>query len=85
MFSYDSWDRLLADIVNADGKVDYDRLMERRSTLDGFIAGENGEIGWLDAPGEPEGSDYEAMLSNVRVNREIMAAWGEHCGADVGD
>ena len=27
----------------------------------------------------------EAMLTNLRVNREIMAAWAQHGGADAGD
>ena len=37
-FRYDAWSTLLAEIVTADGKVDYARLAERRDVLDGFVA-----------------------------------------------
>ena len=37
-FSYESWDRLLAVIVDPDGKVDYECLMESRTLLKDFVA-----------------------------------------------
>jgi hypothetical protein len=37
-FSYDSWDRLLAEVASAEGRIDYQRLLERRSTLDEFLS-----------------------------------------------
>jgi hypothetical protein len=37
-FSYASWDRLLAEITSADGRIDYERLLENRSALDDFLA-----------------------------------------------
>jgi hypothetical protein len=36
-FRYDDWTALLADVVTADGKVDYGRLVERRSLLARFV------------------------------------------------
>ncbi|HYD47883.1 MAG TPA: DUF547 domain-containing protein [Terriglobales bacterium] len=36
-FSYDTWSALLAKVVTADGKVDYERLAEERALLDRFI------------------------------------------------
>ena len=38
-FSYDAWDRLLAEVVAEDGKVDYERLAARRPLLKEFVAG----------------------------------------------
>ena len=37
-FSYAAWDRLLAEVVAEDGKVDYERLAARRPMLEEFIA-----------------------------------------------
>ncbi len=37
-FSYAAWDRLLADVVAEDGKVDYERLAARRALLEEFVA-----------------------------------------------
>lgn len=37
-FSYETWNALLAEIVTADGKADYPRLVERRELLERFIA-----------------------------------------------
>jgi len=37
-FSYEPWDRLLAEITSAEGRIDYERLLERRSALDEFLA-----------------------------------------------
>jgi hypothetical protein len=37
-FRYDAWNALLAEVVTADGKVDYARLAARRELLDRFIA-----------------------------------------------
>jgi hypothetical protein len=37
-FAYDVWTALLAEIVTADGKVDYAGLAERRERLDAFVA-----------------------------------------------
>ena len=37
-FAYDVWTALLAEIVTADGKVDYARLAARRDRLDAFVA-----------------------------------------------
>lgn len=37
-FSYEHWDRLLSRIVDRQGKVDYERLLEERETLDHFLA-----------------------------------------------
>ena len=37
-FSYESWDELLVAIVDPDGKVDYERLMENRALLLDFVA-----------------------------------------------
>jgi hypothetical protein len=36
-FRYESWTSLLAEIVTGDGKVDYERLGERRPLLDRFV------------------------------------------------
>jgi Protein of unknown function, DUF547 len=37
-FSYDGWTALLAEIVTADGRVDYERLAARRARLEAFVA-----------------------------------------------
>src|SRR6185295_18720364 len=37
-FGYDAWTALLAEVVTGDGKVDYERLRERRPLLDQFVA-----------------------------------------------
>ncbi len=37
-FSYDAWDRLLAEVVAGDGKVDYERLAVLRALLREFVA-----------------------------------------------
>ncbi|HXR24030.1 MAG TPA: DUF547 domain-containing protein, partial [Candidatus Binataceae bacterium] len=36
---YETWSRLLAEIVSAEGRVDYLRLAERREILDEVIRG----------------------------------------------
>ena len=36
-FTYASWDRVLAEVVAEDGKVDYDLLAARRELLDEFV------------------------------------------------
>ncbi len=38
-FRYDAWSGLLAEIVTAEGKVDYARLAERRDVLERVVAG----------------------------------------------
>ena len=38
-FRYDAWSALLAEIVTAEGKVDYARLAERRDVLERVVAG----------------------------------------------
>src|SRR5262249_12899018 len=37
-FRFEAWTTLLADVVTADGKVDYVRLAERRALLAGFVS-----------------------------------------------
>ncbi len=37
-FTYAAWDRLLAEVVVEDGKVDYERLAARRQLLEEFVA-----------------------------------------------
>ncbi len=37
-WSYDDWDALLGAVTDASGRIDYDRLLERRAGLDLFIA-----------------------------------------------
>ncbi len=60
-FSYDAWDRLLAEVVADDGKVDYERLADRRALLKEFVA----ELGAASPesrpdlfPGEEDGLAY---------------------------
>jgi hypothetical protein len=36
-FSYESWDRLLGLIVDDNGKINYDRLLQQRPLLDEFV------------------------------------------------
>ena len=38
MFDWQPWTDLLAEVVAADGKVDYDRLIERRARLEAVVA-----------------------------------------------
>jgi len=38
MFDWQPWSDLLAEVVSADGKVDYARLLERRARLDATVA-----------------------------------------------
>ena len=38
MFDWQPWTNLLAEVVAADGKVDYDRLIERRARLEAVVA-----------------------------------------------
>lgn len=38
MFDWQPWTDLLAEVVAPDGKVDYDRLLERRDRLEGVVA-----------------------------------------------
>ena len=49
-FSYESWDRLLASIVDDNGKVDYDRLLEQRPLLQDFVS----ELGGASPTANPE-------------------------------
>ena len=35
---YDGWTALLAEVVTAEGRVDYPRLVARRERLTGFVA-----------------------------------------------
>ncbi|MCY3932635.1 MAG: DUF547 domain-containing protein [Acidobacteria bacterium] len=60
-FSYEAWDRLLAEVVADDGKVDYERLADRRVLLKEFVA----ELGAASPesrpdlfPGEEDGLAY---------------------------
>src|SRR4029077_4978091 len=48
-FPYDAWSALLADVVTAEGKVDYSRLAERRDLLQRFV----GELGVASPESQP--------------------------------
>jgi len=59
-FSYARWTALLADVVTADGKVDYTRLGERRAQLAAFVA----ELGATSPESDPgRFADEEARLA----------------------
>ena len=42
MFDWQPWTDLLAEVVSPDGKVDYERLLERRARLDAVVAALDG-------------------------------------------
>ena len=73
-FSYAAWDRLLAEVVTQDGKVDYERLAGRRPLLEEFIdeLGETSPDSRPDLfPSEEDGLAYWINAYNAFTLRAI--------------
>ncbi|MYF93905.1 MAG: DUF547 domain-containing protein, partial [Holophagales bacterium] len=73
-FSYAAWDRLLAEVVTEDGKVDYERLAGRRPLLEEFVAelGETSPDSRPDLfPSEEDGLAYWINAYNAFTLRAI--------------